>query len=68
VEDTLTKDGAFALSGKKVLKRKSAPITYVVVDVTESPVNRPQKNQKAYYSGKKRHTLKRQVIIERNSR
>jgi hypothetical protein len=23
-----------------------------VVDVTESPINRPQKNQKAYYSGK----------------
>jgi hypothetical protein len=38
-----------------------------VVDVTESPINRPKKDQKAYYSGKKRHTLKTQVIIERNS-
>ncbi|MDR0376672.1 MAG: transposase family protein, partial [Spirochaetaceae bacterium] len=32
VEDALVKDGAFALPGKKKLKRKSARITYVVVD------------------------------------
>jgi hypothetical protein len=53
VEDTLVKDGSFALPGKKTLKRKSASITYVVVDVTESPINRPKKGQKEYYSGKK---------------
>ena len=53
VEDTLVKDGTFALPGKKKLKRKSASIQYVVVDVTESPINRPKKNQKEYYSGKK---------------
>jgi hypothetical protein len=53
VEDTLVKDGAFALPGKKVLKRKSASIQYVVVDVTESPINRPNEVQKEYYSGKK---------------
>jgi hypothetical protein len=29
--------------------------------------NRPQKDQKAYYSGKKRHTLKTQVRIEQGS-
>jgi hypothetical protein len=52
VEDTLVKDGAFALPGKKNLKRKSPPIEYVV-DVTESPINCPEKDQKAYYSGKK---------------
>jgi hypothetical protein len=46
VEDILTKDDAVALPGKKVLKRKPASITYVVVDVTESPVNRPEKDQK----------------------
>jgi hypothetical protein len=53
VEDTLVKDGSFALPGKKKLKRKSASITYVVVDVTESPIQRPEKGQKEYYSGKK---------------
>jgi hypothetical protein len=53
VEETLVKDGAFALSGKKALKRKSGSIQYIVVDVTESPINRPKRGQKAYYSGKK---------------
>ncbi|MDR0742989.1 MAG: transposase family protein [Tannerella sp.] len=55
VEDTLAKDGTFSLPGKKVLKRTSASIQYIVVDVTESPINRPQKGQRAYYSEKKRH-------------
>jgi hypothetical protein len=53
VENTLAEDGTFALPGKRALKRKSAKIEYVAVDVTESPINRPKKNQKEYYSGKK---------------
>jgi len=56
VEDILVKDGMFALPEKKVLKRKSAAIEYIVVDVTESPINRPKKDQKEYYSGKKNAT------------
>jgi predicted DNA-binding protein YlxM (UPF0122 family) len=64
VEDTLAKDKTFQLPDKKVLKRKASSIEYIVVDVTESPINR-QKNQKEWYSGKKkRHTIKTQVIIE----
>jgi hypothetical protein len=50
---TLIKDGTFALPGKKILKRKSESIQYIVVDVTESPINRPKKGQKEYYSGGK---------------
>ncbi|MDR0721610.1 MAG: hypothetical protein LBF75_02285 [Treponema sp.] len=53
VEDTPAKDGAFSLPGKKVLKRTSASIQYIVVDVAESPISRPQKGQREYYSGKK---------------
>jgi hypothetical protein len=53
VEDTLAKGGTSALPGKRALKRKPASIEYIAVDVTESPINRPRKNQKAYYSGKK---------------
>jgi hypothetical protein len=56
VEDTLVGDGTFALPGKRVLKRKQSSIEYIVVDVTESPINRPKKNQKEYYSGKKNGT------------
>jgi hypothetical protein len=39
-----------------VLKRKSSTIQYIVVDVTESPINRPKEGQKEYYSGKKNGT------------
>ena len=53
VEDTLVQDGTFALPGKRKLKRKSATIEYIVVDVPESPINRPKNNQKEYYSGNK---------------
>jgi hypothetical protein len=53
VEDTLVKDGTFALIGKKVLEMESSSIQHIVIDVTESPINRPKKGQKDYYSGKK---------------
>ena len=49
VEDTLVKDGTFALQGKRILKKKPNTIEYIVVDVTESPINRPKNNQKEYY-------------------
>jgi hypothetical protein len=42
VEDTLAQDGIFALPGKNKIKRKSASIRYIVVDVTEIPINRPK--------------------------
>ena len=56
VEDTLVKDGTFALPEKRTLKKKSDTIEYIVVDVTESPINRPKNNPKEYYSGKKNAT------------
>jgi predicted DNA-binding protein YlxM (UPF0122 family) len=42
VENTLAKDKTFKLPEKKVLKKASGSIEYIVVDVTESPVQRPQ--------------------------
>ena len=44
VEDALVRDGAFSLPGKKELLRGDAGIEAVLVDVTESPVQRPKKN------------------------
>lgn len=36
----------------------------ILVDVTESPVERPKYGQKRWYSGKKkRHTIKTQIVI-----
>jgi hypothetical protein len=38
------------------------------MDVMESPIEKPQKHQKAFYSGKQEeHTLKTQVIIEQKT-
>jgi hypothetical protein len=50
VENTLVKDGTFALPEKKVQKRKSESIQYIAVDVTESPINRPKEGQKASHT------------------
>ncbi|MHB9294290.1 hypothetical protein Holit_03416 [Hollandina sp. SP2] len=58
VEDTPDKDKTFKLPGKRVLKGPHGGIEFIVVDVTESPIQRP-KNQNEWYSGKKkRHTIK----------
>jgi predicted DNA-binding protein YlxM (UPF0122 family) len=56
VENTLAKDKTFKLPGKRVLKEVSDTIEYIIVDVTESPIQRPKKGQKEYYSGKKNAT------------
>jgi hypothetical protein len=53
VENTLVKDGTFSLPGKKVLRESADEITYIVVDVTESPVERPKKNRKSITAGRK---------------
>jgi hypothetical protein len=53
VEDILVKDGTFSLPGKKALRKKTDKVNYLVVDCTESPVERPKKRQKRCYSGKK---------------
>lgn len=44
VENTLIKDGTFSLPGKKILLEDDR-IEIVLVDVTECPVERPQKNR-----------------------
>ena len=56
VEDTLVKSGKFRLPGKRVLANKDNTIEFIVVDTTETPIERPKKGQKAYYSGKKNDT------------
>jgi len=44
---------------KKIPKKEAESL---IIDATEQPTNRPQKNQAEYYSGKKkRHTLKTEI-------
>ena len=51
VEDTLIKDGNFSLPGKKVLLEDDN-IEVVLVDVTECPIERPQKTKKMVFRQK----------------
>jgi hypothetical protein len=53
VENTLKKDGAFKLPDKKVMKETAGTIEYVVIDVTESPVNRPKKTKNPVIQAKR---------------
>ena len=46
VEDILTKSKAFKLPGKKQLQPADHQIEFVVVDVAETPVERPKKSSK----------------------
>ena len=56
VEDILVKSGKFALPGKKVLLEENE-IEIVLVDVTESPVERPKKNKEYTILGRRNVTL-----------
>jgi type IV secretory pathway VirD2 relaxase len=47
VEDLVIKVPEFHLPGKKKLREGSTQFAVVVVDATESPVERPQKNSAA---------------------
>lgn len=46
VEDTLVKDKCFALPGKKALLKSDDEIEVVLIDATESPIERPKKDKK----------------------
>lgn len=61
VLDALIKQGCLRLIGN----RKAGAGTYLLIDVTEIFINRPKRNQKRYYSGKKKHhTIKVQIIFD----
>jgi DDE superfamily endonuclease/Helix-turn-helix of DDE superfamily endonuclease len=68
VEDALMKSGKFHLPGKKHLCKGFGRPQVVVMDVTETPIERPKRRQRQFYSGKqKQHTLKCQVILDLSS-
>jgi hypothetical protein len=66
VEDVLIRSGRFALP-KRTERFAETPGKFKVVvgDATETPVERPKKKQRRYYSGKrKRHTMKSEELID----
>ena len=56
VEDVLVKSGLFSLPGKKKLSQPDVVFEIIVVDTTETPIERPKNKQRDYYSGKKNDT------------
>lgn len=65
LEESLMQSRQFRLPGKKQLVSGFGRPQVVVLDVTETPIERPQRHQRRFYSGKKkRHTLKCQLVVE----
>jgi hypothetical protein len=68
IENILISSSSFSLPGQKELLKMSRQEDLVVMDVTESPIERPKKGQKKFFSGKQgEHTLKTQLIIHQKS-
>lgn len=64
IENILIQSRKFSLPGKKKLLDTSLNEDLILMDVMESPIERPTKHQKKFYSGKQReHTLKTQVVL-----
>ena len=53
VEDTLIKDGAFSLPGRKALLKSDVEYELVLIDATETPIERPKKNKSAIITAKR---------------
>ncbi|WP_338421857.1 IS5 family transposase [Nostoc flagelliforme] len=68
IEKILISSRKFSLPGKKELWKMSSQEDLVVMDVMESPIERPHTGQKRFFSGKQgEHTLKTQVVIHQKT-
>jgi hypothetical protein len=56
VENTLIKDGTFSLPGKKALVKSDIEYEVVLIDVAESPVERPKRGSENGIRGRKSGT------------
>jgi len=57
VEDTLIKSKLFSLPGKKSLEKSDFDFEVVIVDATETPIERPKKSKKTSTLERKKDTL-----------
>ena len=56
VEDTLVRHRDFSLPGRKALKKSEMSYEVILVDVTETPIERPKKNNAIIIPEKRRDT------------
>lgn len=56
VEDTLIKHPDFALPGRKALLKSDMEYDVVLIDATETPIERPKKSKSIFTQGKRKNT------------
>ena len=57
VESVLIKSGKFSLPSKRVLYEADSPIEFVIIDATESPIQRPKKSKSNTIQGRRSNIL-----------
>jgi hypothetical protein len=57
VEDTLVKDPLFSLPGRKALLKSDMDYDVILIDATETPIERPKKDKKPSIQARKRDIL-----------
>lgn len=57
VEDTLIKHPDFALPGRKELLKSDVEYDVILIDATETPIERPKKNKRDITQGKRKSIL-----------
>ena len=63
VEDVLIKDKTFSLPGKKVLLETDSSIEVILIDATETPIERPKKTNTKQEEGKKSKQQPEAVLL-----
>lgn len=56
IEDTLIKHPDFALPGRKALLKSDVEYEVVLIDATETPIERPKKSKNTFIQGKRKNT------------
>jgi len=57
VESVLIKSGKFSLASKRVLYEADNDIEFIIIDATESPIQRPKKSKRSTTQGKRSNIL-----------
>jgi hypothetical protein len=57
VENTLIQSKEFSLPGKKALLKSNYEFETVLIDITETPIERPKKNSENFFQEKRKDTL-----------
>jgi hypothetical protein len=57
IEDTLIKHPDFALPGRKALLKSDIEYEVVLVDATETPIERPKKSKSTFTQGRRKNIL-----------